>query len=225
VSLGIALNFAAPFYRFRRDRERVQEVEDARLALATEHGSDSFLRLELGDVYRGWLASEAGRGEEAIAQIRGALEGYRAVGAALGIPTFLETLAEVCGKAGRPDEGLAAVAEAVALAEQTGMHYWDAELHRVKGELLLRSERSAREAESCFLAAIEIARRQQATSFELRSATSLSRLWQRQGKIGEARALLAEVFGWFNEGFATADLVDAKALLDELTAVPRRLRR
>jgi predicted ATPase len=112
---------------------------------------------------------------------------------------------------------LDASAEAIALAEDTGEHNWDAETWRVRGELLLiGSAPDGREAESCFRRGLEVARRQEAKSFELRAATSLSRLWQRQGKPADARQLLGEIYGWFTEGFDTADLKEAKALLEEL---------
>jgi adenylate cyclase len=150
------------------------------------------------------------------------LEALRASGAELGRPTFLAIFADVCDKLARPDEGLAAVAEGLALGERTGLHHWDAELRRLKGTLLLRRPGRRKrtstdtDAESCFLEAIDIARRQQAKSFELRAAMSLSTLWHRQGKTRPAYALLSEIYGWFTEGFATPDLIDARALLDEL---------
>jgi predicted ATPase len=115
--------------------------------------------------------------------------------------------------------------EAVDLAERTGLQYWDAELRRLKGTFLLHSRRAGRrparsaaerDAESCFREAIEIARRQMAKSFELRAAMSLGRLWQERGKIGQAHALLSEIHGWFTEGFDTLDLVDARALREQL---------
>jgi predicted ATPase/DNA-binding winged helix-turn-helix (wHTH) protein len=224
VSLVMALNFAATFYQMRRDHRLLEEVEDARAAYATEHGFDLFLAL--GEVYRGWLAGEAGDGENGLGRIRFGLEIYRGVGAALGTPTFLAIAAKQSADLGRVDEGLEAVSEALALAEKTGLHYWDAELHRLQGTFLLRSEgagrsrepRASREeaAESCFRAALETAQRQRAKIFELRGATSLARLWHRQGKSREAHALLAGVHGWFTEGFATADLIEAQSLLEEL---------
>ena len=117
----------------------------------------------------------------------------------------------------KPTEGLAVVAEAVAWAQGTGGCYYDAELYRLKGELTLQQSQDGQEAETCFHKAIEIARHQQAKSWELRAATSLARLWQGQRRTGEARDLLAPVYNWFTEGFDTADLKDAKALLDALT--------
>lgn len=123
-------------------------------------------------------------------------------------------LAEVHSIMGQPEAGLTALSEALALVETTGERYYEAELHRLKGELLLQhAAPEASHAEACFQQALDIARRQQAKSLELRAAMSLSRLWQQHGKRSEARALLAEVYHWFTEGFDTADLQEAKALL------------
>ena len=129
------------------------------------------------------------------------------------------------GKSGRVKEGLQVVAEALAVVEQTGEHGWEAELHRLQGELLLQSapQKPKSEAEACFHKAIEVARGQSAKSWELRAATNLARLWQQQGKTTEARDLLAPVYEWFTEGFDTADLQEAKALLSELTGSSRGL--
>ena len=120
---------------------------------------------------------------------------------------------------GRRAEGLAAIAEALALVERTGERCYEAEIWRIKGELLLKAAASnaQAEAESCYNRAIEIARQQSAKSWELRAAKSLARLWQQQGKIAEARQMLAEIYGWFTESFDTADLQEAKALLEELS--------
>ena len=115
-------------------------------------------------------------------------------------------------------EGLAAIADALALVERTGERVYEAELWRIKGELLLKAatDNAQAEAEGCYHQALEIARQQRAKAWELRAATSLARLWQQQGKIPEARQMLAEIYGWFTEGFDTADLKEAKALLEEL---------
>ena len=126
-------------------------------------------------------------------------------------------LAEVYSKAGQTVEGLNVVAEALARAHQTECRYYEAELHRIKGELLLtQAAPDEQQADACFQNALNVARGQSAKSLELRAAMSLSRLWQRQGKRDEARTLLAEIYGWFSEGFDTADLKTAKALLEEL---------
>ena len=121
-------------------------------------------------------------------------------------------LAEAYGKGGRTEDGLRVLDEALALVDKTGERGREAELYRLKGELL----QNADEAEACFQQALAVARRQQSKSWELRTAMSLARLWQQQGKRNEARDLLAPVYGWFTEGFDTADLMDAKALLEVL---------
>jgi predicted ATPase len=130
---------------------------------------------------------------------------------------YLAPLAEAYGQAGQVDEGLQVLAEALIYVEQSGECWWEAELHRLKGELLLlQSSDNRAEAAASFQQALAIAQRQQAKSWELRAATSLARLWQRQGKRAEAYELLAPVYGWFTEGFDTADLQEAKALLEAL---------
>jgi predicted ATPase len=123
-------------------------------------------------------------------------------------------LAEAHSIMGQPEAGLTALSEALALVETTSERYYEAELHRLKGELLLQhAVPEVSHAETCFQQSLDIARCQQAKSLELRAAMSLGRLWQQQGKRQEARALLAPIYGWFTEGFDTADLQEAKALL------------
>jgi len=118
---------------------------------------------------------------------------------------------------GQVEEGLRVLADAVKVMEKTGERRCEEELHRLKGQMLLaRSANNHADAEICFRQALDVARRQEAKSLELRAAMSLSRLWQQQGKEVEAHELLAPVYGWFTEGFDTADLQEAKALLDEL---------
>jgi predicted ATPase len=122
-------------------------------------------------------------------------------------------------KTGRLDDGLSALTEALAVADEREARVFEAETHRLKGELLLKQDDSnAAEAQNCFARAIEIARRQSAKSWELRATMSLARLLAKQGRRDEARTMLAEIYNWFTEGFDTADLKDAKALLDELSA-------
>jgi predicted ATPase len=141
---------------------------------------------------------------------------YREQAAACGLSFLLALLAEVHGDLGRPAEGLEVVQEGLDHAAQTGERFYEAELHRLRGELLLRSPGGEASAEGCFLRAIELARSQGAKSWELRAATSLARLWADEGKRAQADALLAPVYGWFTEGFDTADLKEAKALLEGL---------
>ena len=145
------------------------------------------------------------------------LKAFRATGGEILRPYFLALLAEAHGTLGEPEAGLTVLAEALTLVDTTGEHWYEPELYRLKGELLLQlSSDNQAEAETCFHQAMAIAQNQQAKSLELRAATSLARLWQQQGKRQEAHDLLAPVYHWFTEGFDTADLQDAKALLDEL---------
>ena len=142
---------------------------------------------------------------------------WRATGAESTRPYFLALLAEAAAQGGQREAGLTWLAEAVAVVDDTGERRWEAEVYRLKGELLqARAAEHHAEAHSCFRQALAIAHRQQAKSLELRAAMSLSRLWQQQGKRTEAYELLAPVYGWFTEGFDTADLQDAKALLEEV---------
>jgi predicted ATPase len=158
-----------------------------------------------------------GNPEEGVAQIRQGLDAYSATAAAAWRPYFLALLAEASKEAGQVQEGLTVLDEALALVNRTEERNHEAELHRLKGQLLLQqSSSNASEAESCFHQAISIAQHQSAKSWELRAATSLAKLWRSQGKRDEARELLAPVYSWFTEGFDTADLIDAKTLLDEL---------
>ena len=158
-----------------------------------------------------------GQVEEGLEQISQGLESWKATGAEHPRPFNLALLAEVYGKAHQPDAGLTAVTDALALVAQYGERYYEAELHRLKGELLLsQSIANAAEAKACFQQAITIAQSQLAKSWELRAATSLARLWQSQGKRQEAYDLLQPVYEWFTEGFDTAELRDARALLNEL---------
>ena len=144
---------------------------------------------------------------------------HRTMGAELVQPYYLAMLAETYGKTGQIEAGVRVVAEALTKTDTHGERWWEAELYRLQGEFLLRVTcgiQHATEAEACFRQALDIAHRQHAKSWELRAAMSLSRLWQRQGKHDDARQLLAEIYGWFTEGFDTADLQEARALLEAL---------
>jgi predicted ATPase len=156
--------------------------------------------------------------EEGIAQIQQGMAAWRATGAEALRPYYLALLAEASGKRGQVEEGLHLLAEALAVAKDTGECRWDAEIHRLTGVLrLARLRADHAEVETCFHQALTIARRQQAKSLELRAAMSLARLWQGQGKHMEARQLLAPIYDWFTEGFDTADLREAKGLLEALS--------
>jgi predicted ATPase len=205
-------------HQFRWEEQLVQERAEAAMTFSTEQGFPHWLAL--GTFLRGWALAAQGQGAEGMAQMRHGLAARRAAGAELGRPLSLALMAEVYGGMGQAEEGLALVAEALTVVNNSGERHWEAELYRLKGELLLNAEGGVRKAaltaEECFHQALAMARRQQARSFELRAALSLSRLWQQQGKRDAARELLAEVYGWFTEGFDTADLREARALLDEL---------
>jgi TOMM system kinase/cyclase fusion protein len=213
--LSFVLGFAAMFHQFRREVRVAQERAEATIRLTKEQGFPFWMAH--GSMLYGWALAHQGQAKEGIEQLHQGMMAWRATGAALGQPYGLALLAEAQGTLGEPEAGLTALAEALVHVEHTGERYYEAEIHRLKGELLLQqSSDNQAEAETCFHQALEIARSQQAKSLELRTATSLAKLWQSQGKRQEAYDLLAPVYGWFTEGFDTADLKDAKALIDEL---------
>jgi predicted ATPase len=185
------------------------------MTLGAEHG---FLFWGTwGRILEGWALTEQGQTEKGLAQMCPALAAYQATGADVLRSYWLALLAEGYGKAGQVEEGLRVVAEALAAVRTTDERWWETELYRLQGELFLRQTITDEyHAESCFHQALTIARRQGAKSLELRVAMSLARLWQQQGKRQEAYNLLASVYGWFTEGFDTADLQEAKALLAAL---------
>jgi predicted ATPase len=188
------------------------------MALAREQGFVQ--RLAGGTVLRGSAMAVQGAGTEGIAEMRQGLAAYRAIGAGLGLTHYLALLAEAYAQAGQTAAGLAVVAEALGVVDTHGERFCEAELYRLQGELLLALEGTrpkAEEAAACFQQAIDIARRQEAKSLELRATMSMGRLWQQQGKRQEAYGLVAPIYSWFTEGFDTADLQEAKALLEELS--------
>jgi class 3 adenylate cyclase/predicted ATPase len=217
-SQALALNLAATLHQYCREGLVVQEGAEAVIALSSEQGF--LFRVAWGTLLRGWALTEQGYGEQGLAQLRQGLAFWQATGAELVRPHCLAMLAETYGKVGQVEEGLSVLAEALAAVDKTGQGAHEAELYRLKGELVLQSsvrslESKVQEAEGCFQQAIAIACRQRAKSWELRATTSLARLWQQQGKTVEAHQMLAEIYGWFTEGFETRDLKEAKALLTE----------
>ena len=223
-SLACALFFATWVHQFRRERPLIQERAEAAIALGAEQGFAQFVAG--ATIFRGCAlaeryaepGAEQGQVEEGMAQMQQGLAAWRATGAEVLRPYGLALLAKASAKLGQREAGLTLLTEALALANDTGERRWEAELYRLKGELLLAcaAEHDA-EAETCFRQALDVARRQQAKSWELRAAMSLSRLWQQQGKHDEARQLLTEIYDWFTEGFDTADLQEARALLVEVS--------
>jgi class 3 adenylate cyclase/predicted ATPase len=248
-SLAVALGSVAWIHQFRREGQLTQQQAEATVALSAEQGFPFWLAF--GTTMQGWALVEQGRIEEGIAQICQGMTASQATGAELFRPFFLALLAEAYGKAGQAEEGLAALTEALTVVDKSGERFYEAELYRLYGELSLRmGERESGRVgdektlphspilpfphsspEECFWKAIEIARRQQAKSLELRAVMSLVRLRQQQAaqhvtrntqhetraKLDEARTMLSEVYNWFTEGFDTKDLQEAKVLLEELS--------
>ena len=219
-SSAYALGAGAWIYQCRREVPAAQEWAEATIALSGEHGFA--LRLAWGKIVWGWALAEQGQGKEGITQMRLGLADLRATGASNMVPYFLALLAEAYGTTQQAEDGLAVVTDALAIVNKTGECFYEAELYRLKGELTLQfsvksQESRVKKAEECFLKAIEIARKQQAKSLELRAATSLARLWLHQGKRAEAHKLLSEIYNWFTEGFDTKDLQEAKALIESLS--------
>jgi TOMM system kinase/cyclase fusion protein len=222
ASLAIALRWMATLQQSRQEKQAAREGAEACAALAGEQGFAPESAQAM--ILRGWALVERGRGTEEIVQIHQGLAAYRATGSVLRQSYYLALLAEAYGKVGQVEEGLKVLDEALAGVHKTGEDVCKAELYRLKGELLQSRVTSreaevstsySQEAEECFQQALAVAQRQQARSWELRAAMSLSRLWQ-QGKRQEAYDLLAPIYHWFTEGFDTADLQEAKALLEAL---------
>lgn len=201
-------------HQLRREVRETEARASACIGACDEHGIWS--QRKWAAIQRGWAAARQGAVEEGIAQMRENLGALRAVGQLVCIPFFLGMLTDALAQAGRIKEGLQAVQEGLEMVAATHERFYEAELHRLRGELLLDASGDRPTAESCFREALAVAGRQQAKSFELRAAMSLGRLWQQQGKQDDARALLTPIYGWFTEGFETPDLQDAKALLGAL---------
>jgi predicted ATPase len=241
-SLTVALYWAAILHHLRREASLTQTHAEAAITLATDQEFPQQVAIAMP--LRGWALAASGQGEEGIAQIHQGLAADGATRLPRDRPYYLALLAEASAPAGQTIAGLEAVTEALAMMAKSAVRWWEAELYRLQGELLLHAEgrkahaplrgrsaashrrrsrgeggvrHAALTAEECFQQALAIARRQQAKSLELRAAMSLSRLWQQHGKRAEARELLAPVYGWFTEGLDTADLQEAKALLEALT--------
>jgi len=211
-SLVYAKHFAGYLSHRRREIPDVQAQADAVLALATAQGFPNWVAV--ATFWRGWGLVMQGQAAAGLTQMHQGMAGVAATGMMLGRPRFLVHLAEALGHTGQVEEGLRLLAEALAEFQASGQGFLLAEAYRLQGELLLcQTVPDAARAEACFRQALTIARRQQAKSWELRAAMSLSRLWQQQGKRADAYELLAPIYGWFTEGFDTADLKEAKALL------------
>jgi len=211
-----AVNFhSSRLHLFRREPRESLLSANAVQSIGTEQGDPEWVAFS--KILRGWARAEQGEIAGGIEEASEGLDWCRSGGTIVNMPGFLGAFAEALEHAGRPDEALRAISEGLEIAEETEERWYDAELHRLKGNLSRRGPKpDEASAIDDYRRAIEIAQSQDAKSWELRAATSLARLWQAQGKTAEARDLLSPVYGWFTEGFDTADLKDAKALLDEL---------
>ena len=205
--------YLAILHLLRREPSAAQETVQHLIEHSNENGLADML--SFATAMNGVAMVEMGRGEEGISAIEEGLAGIRATGLEMVRPFHLCWLADACMKMGRIEEGLPAVTEALAAAGEHENRFNEAESHRIRGELLFNSD--AAEARRCFVKGIEIARAQSAKSFELRGTMSHARLLASQGRREEPQANLAEIYTWFTEGFDTADLTDAKALLSELS--------
>lgn len=217
-TLATALNFGAMLHQFFADDQTVSEYAGTAITLSTEHDF-AFLKL-WGSLMLGWTVAQRGETASGIGQMRDSIMAFRATGADVMVPYFLTLLAEAYGKAGQVDQGINFLNDAQSVADHGHERWWEAEIYRLRGELTLidRDGQSMpsighKDAEEYFLQAINIASRQSARSLELRAVMSLARFWQRQDKTSAARQLLIQTLDGFKEGFETADLVAAKALL------------
>ena len=211
-TLALALGYG--LYGVEDASEAAMPWAEELLALSTEHGFALFKTV--GAIYRGRCLAMEGRAAEGIAHMTEGLGAFRSTGTVSFLPRFLTLIAEAYGRARQPLVGLEHLTEAIDIVERTEGHEYEAELYRVRGQLLLAlGDRAA--AEESYCTALAVARRQSAKLWELRVSTSLGRLWRDQGKRIEARDLLAPIYDWFTEGFDTPVLQDAKALLDQLT--------
>jgi len=212
LSLSNARSMMASLYQLRRQREPTLEWARGAMAVAREHRFP--YRVAMGLMLEGWALALDGDDDRGIAGIRQGLAMSRDLGVELDRPYFLGLLAEACGANDRMEEGLEALAEAIAFVESTRRYFFEAELHRLRGALLLAvAPGEASAAEESLRRALEVAREQGAKSLELRAALTLGRLWADQGRRDEARSLVSEVHGWFTEGFDTPDLLESRDLL------------
>jgi len=212
LSLAQALSWTAWLHQLRREPHAAKERAEKAMALCSEQRFPYFLAW--ATVMQGWALAAQGQGEAGMAQMRQGLAAHRATGAESHRPFFLALLAEACGRAGQVEEGLSVLTEALAAVDTTGERVYEAELYRLKGELLQKQATAMGAAEECFRHAVSVARQQSAKSLELRAVMSLSHILKAKGKTAEARQMLTEIYAWFTEGFDTADLQEAKALLE-----------
>jgi adenylate cyclase len=213
-TLVFALHATAVLRQRRREAEIVQQQAETVIRLSNEHGFP--LYLSLATVLSGWALAAQGETRAGIEQMEAGIAARQATGATTLLPDLLSMLAQAYGREGQMRRAFAQIDEAERLVAANKEYLMEAELLRLRGELLLAAGADAADAEVCLQRALDVARRQQARSWELRAATSMARLWQRQGRAADARAMLGAVYGWFSEGLDTADLIEAKELLETL---------
>jgi predicted ATPase len=214
-SLGMGLSHTSLLYLHMRDAAQTLRLAEAAINLSSE-GEFAQWMAE-GTIFRGWALVQQGREAEGISELRSGQAAWQRTGGGNLIPQYLGWLAEALGRIGRVDEALALAENALEVVGKSGERVHEAEIYRLKGKLLLqRGKPDSAEAQICFERAIEIARSQSGKSLELRATMSLARLMDRHGRRDEARAMLADIYNWFTEGFDTLDLKEAKALIDEL---------
>lgn len=200
------------FNAMRRDAQALKDNAEELMRLSREKVP---VWLVTGKCFLGRALVLLGQVQEGLAQLREGITMARSSGPRIDLSRALASWVEAQARAARPEAGLSTLEEWLTLVEETDERYWEAELYRLRAELLLMQGEQV-EAESSLQHALEVARRQNARSWELRATTSLARLWQAQGKVDEARQMLAEIYDWFTEGFDTPDLQEARAMLDEL---------
>jgi predicted ATPase len=217
-SVAFGLDIAAFLRQYLRDPHAAGVLVDEALAISEAHGLA--LIGAMASVVKGWVTACSGELEEGIAEMRRGLAAQLATGAELLRPWWLFLIAEACERAGAARQGLELLDEAERAMERSHERYWEAEIHRLRGQLLLATrvfdDEVSRSPEECFVRALEVARRQDARSLELRAAVSLSRLFRSEARDSEARELLAPIYQWFSEGFDTPDLREAAVLMTEL---------
>jgi len=213
-SLVFALRATAVVRQLRGEPQIVQRQAQAAMQLSREHGFPLYLALTM--VQHGWALAAQGEARVGIQQIQQGIAARRETGATTLLPDLLVWLVQAYAQAGMIEQAIDQLDEAQRMAMANGEHLTEAEMLRLRGELLLATNKDPEEAEACFQRALDVARRQEARSWELRAATSMARLWQRQGRVADARALLGEVYNWFSEGLDTADLIEARELLEAL---------
>jgi adenylate cyclase len=214
-TLAFTLGIAGTLLRyFRREVDALEASVEETVSVCEEYGIPYFHAM--AKAHRGWVLVQQGEAEEGISLMRSALDALQATGNLMYTPMELTRLAEAHGELGHTEQGLTLVAEAMEVARSTEERYYEPEMHRVRGELML-AEGDEDAAEGSFEEAVQVARQQQARSLELRATVSLCRLWHEQGRREEAREMLSGIYGWFTEGFDTPDLQEAKALLQALS--------